>query len=114
MDSWDIIDKLNKEYDQLYDEAESLKKELKKSKYLNCLRDIEFLYRNHLEVEICWLEDGDDYENRDKRTIQSLFVEDLKNIKGDYEHLGHVRSCDTEKTIDELENEYEKLKKALN
>tara|TARA_R110001592_G_scaffold203248_1_gene453007 strand:+ start:52 stop:417 length:366 start_codon:yes stop_codon:yes gene_type:complete len=121
MDSWDIINKLNKEYDELYNEAESFKKEsesfkkeLKKSKYLNCLRDIEFLYRACLEIEIMWIEDGDDYENRHTRTLQSIFVEGLKENKDDYEHLGHIRNCYIEKTIDELENEYEKLKKELN
>ena len=114
MDSWDIIDKLNKEYDDLYNECESFKKQLKKSNYLNCLRDIEFLYRFRLEVDIMWMEDGDDYEDRHKRTIQSLFVEDVKDTKRDYEHLCHVRNCDIEQTIDELEDKYETLKKALN
>lgn len=113
MDSWDIINKLNKEYDELYNEAESFKKELKKSKYVNCLRDIEFLYRNSLEIEIDWLEGGD-YENDDKRTLQFIFVEWVKENKEDYEHLACIRQYKIEKTIDELENKYETLKKELN
>ena len=113
MDSWDIVNKLNQEYDELYNECESFKKELKKSKYINCIRDIELLYRNALEIEIDWMEGGD-YKNNDKRTLQFIFVEWVKENKEDYEQLAHIRQNKIEKTIDELENEYKTLKEALN
>tara|TARA_R110002012_G_scaffold298334_1_gene496685 strand:+ start:1080 stop:1418 length:339 start_codon:yes stop_codon:yes gene_type:complete len=112
MDSWDIVNKLNQEYDELYNECESFKKELKKSKYINCIRDIEFLYRNCLEIEIDWIQDQD-YEDN-KKSLQSLFLACIIHYKGDYDILGHIREPCLDKTIDELENEYETLKEALN
>jgi len=114
MDSWDIIDKLNKEYDDLYNECESFKKQLKKSNYLNCLRDIEFLYRDCLEMEICWIQDPD-YED-DKKSLLSTFVNHVMRYKDDDEsfYSCHIRHPCLDKTIDELEDKYETLKKALN
>ena len=113
MDSWDIVNKLNQEYDELYNECESFKKELKKSKYIICIRDIEFIYRNALEIEIDWIQDGD-YEHRDKITLQSLFLECVRDYKEDHEQLAHIREMCLDKTINELENEFKTLKEALN
>lgn len=113
MDSWDIINKLNKEYDELYNEAESFKKELKKSKYVNCLHDIELHYRDFLMMETEMMEEScidiDEDPLTDRKSIQSQFLDNVKSNNDCSEHICFMRErMDTKESINELESDYEK------